>query len=51
MADLHCDSISRVYRLSVNIIVISEEFIGRRDDDARSGFRVFDDDTDVMPIS
>src|SRR5438034_5502225 len=35
MADLHCDSISRVYRLPIIFIIISEEFLGQRDDDAR----------------
>ena len=50
MADLRCDSISRVYRLSNKyFIVISEEFLGQRDDDARSGFKIFDDeDIDVI---
>ena len=29
-------------------IAISEEFLGRRDDDDRSGFKIFGDDTDVI---
>src|SRR6266536_4212010 len=40
MADLHCDSISRVYRLPIIFIVISEEFLGQRDDDARRASHV-----------
>src|SRR6267378_325520 len=40
MADLHCDSISRVYRLLKIFIVISEEFLGQRDDDARRASHV-----------
>jgi hypothetical protein len=40
MADLHCDSISRVYRLPIIFIVISEEFLSRRDDDARRASHV-----------
>src|SRR5438034_9737100 len=40
MADLHCDSISRVYRLPIIFIIISEEFLGQRDDDARRAWHV-----------
>src|SRR6266403_5825350 len=34
--NLRCDSISRVYRLPIYLSLFSGEFLGQRDDDART---------------